>query len=66
MNRCIILIFIILYSSCNSGNGDKIAEKIKSSNFLIDDSLGNEIKLTMRFNAFDTIVEVIFNNTRDS
>jgi hypothetical protein len=60
------LISIILFSSCDSSNRDKIAEKIESSNILIEDSLDNEIKLKMDFNTFDTIVEVIFNNTKDS
>jgi len=63
MNRFIIYTLLILLYACNGNEQNQDSQS--SFKHLLSDTT-NEIRLITRFNSFDTTVEVLFWDTKDS
>jgi hypothetical protein len=63
MNRFIFFVFIVVITACSSTKKEEIENKAEKSNLFTADSTSNEMKLTMRYNSFDTVVDVLFTET---
>ena len=66
MFRFLFYIIVIFLYSCNQDHKDKGEEKQSKTKQEVIDDLDTDYKLTAKFNSFDTIVEVFFENTKDS
>lgn len=66
MYRLIFLMFIISLSACDNNVEEQKPTSEENSGRLKPDTINKEIKLTTRFNSFDTTAEVLFWDTKDS
>lgn len=65
MTQHLAYIFVFLLA-CGQKNKLKEEHYANEHNSKISHSLNNDLKLSTRFNAFDTTVEVLFRRTKDS
>ena len=66
MYRFTLCTFLILLIACKNNPQEQSQSNQKNSGQLQPDTANNEFKLTTRFNSFDTTVEVLFWDTKDS
>ncbi len=66
MYRLILCTFLILLYACNNNAKQETQSHQENSTQLQPDTANNEFKITTRFNSFDTTVEVLFWDTKDS
>jgi len=66
MVRLLIFSFIAFISACNLDKKNKPTSNQQQTKLTMTDTTNSEIKLTTKFNSFDTKVEVIFTDTQDS
>ena len=66
MYRIILYTFLILLCACNNNSKEQSQSNQDNSKQSLTDTANNELKLTARFNSFDTTVEVLFWDTKDS
>jgi len=66
MVRLLILSFIPFLSACNLDKKNEPTNNLQQTNLTMTDTTNHEIRLTTKFNSFDTTVEVLFTDTQDS
>jgi len=66
MHRLTFLVLTILICSCNQGNQSKSQTQQDNTKQFLTDTMRQEYKLSAKFNSFDTTVEVLFTDTKDS
>lgn len=57
---------VLFLSACNFNRKSESPNNLQNSNSALTDTTNNEIELTTKFNSFDTTVEVLFTDTKDS
>lgn len=66
MVRLLSLSFIAFLSACNLDKKNDPTNNLQQTNLTKSDTTNHEIRLTTKFNSFDTTVEVLFTDTQDS
>ena len=66
MVRLTSLVLTILICSCNQNNQSKSQTQQDNAKQFITDTTQQEYKLSAKYNSFDTTVEVLFTDTKDS
>ncbi len=66
MYRLLLYTFLALLCACNTNSKEQRQSNQGNSKQLLTDTANNGFKLTTRFNSFDTTVEVLFWDTKDS
>lgn len=66
MIRQSFLILVTFLCACNQNNKKNSENQQDNIKKVVVETTNNEYKLTAKFNSFDTTIEVLFTNTKDS